>query len=205
MRTTSARINASLTQHEASALTIIQMLFIAAHSLPVVLGSDGRLKPRNVPLHKWAAQVLCLTAMSLLNNWVFLFHVPVTVQIVFRSAGLLVSMAFNYLFNGKRYNAMQIVRASFVSCVSYSCQSFQALSILKQLQKCSEPRDVKLSPLGFYKDFALSICHPYYLVFFLCGPNRENSEHKHTNKQTQAHTNTQQIISINRIKGEVSL
>lgn len=86
------------------------MLFIAAHSLPVVLGADGRLKERNVPLRKWAVQVLCLTAMSLLNNWVFLFHVPVTVQIVFRSAGLLVSMAFNYFFNGKRYNALQIVR-----------------------------------------------------------------------------------------------
>ncbi|KZW00040.1 UAA transporter [Exidia glandulosa HHB12029] len=99
----------------ASALTVIQMLFIAAHSLPVVLGADGRLKPRNVPLRKWALQVLCLVAMSLLNNWVFLFHVPVTVQIVFRSAGLLVSMAFNSIFNGKRYSALQITSVAVVS------------------------------------------------------------------------------------------
>lgn len=88
------------------------MLFIGAHSLPVVLGADGRLKPRHVPLHKWALQVLCLTSMSLLNNWVFLYRVPVTVQIVFRSGGLLVSMAFNCIFNGKRYTPLQIVRGA---------------------------------------------------------------------------------------------
>ena len=93
----------------ASALTVIQMLFITLSSLPVAFGSDGRPKPRHVPLRKWATQVVVLTAMSLLNNWVFLYSVPITVQIVFRSAGLLVSMAFNFVFNGKRYTPLQIV------------------------------------------------------------------------------------------------
>ena len=68
------------------------MLFITAQSLPSFLffpkGSRvPRLKPRHVPLRDWALQVLVLTSGSLLNNWVFAFSVPLTVQIVFRSAG----------------------------------------------------------------------------------------------------------------------
>lgn len=105
------------------------MVFIAAHSLPVALGSDGRLKPRNVPLHKWALQVLCLTAMSLLNNWAFHYKVPVTVQIVFRSAGLLVSLLFNYFFNAKRYNGLQIVCTLCLSVPQLICR-FRHLSRL---------------------------------------------------------------------------
>jgi UDP-xylose/UDP-N-acetylglucosamine transporter B4 len=45
------------------------------------------LKQRQAPISHWAAQVFLLTAGSLLNNWVYAFHVPLTVQIVFRSAG----------------------------------------------------------------------------------------------------------------------
>lgn len=38
-------------------------------------------------MREWLAQVFILTSMSLLNNWAFAFHVPLTLQIVFRSAG----------------------------------------------------------------------------------------------------------------------
>lgn len=70
------------------------MLFITTHSLPSFLefptnGGLPRLKPRHVPLSSWALQVLVLTSGSLMNNWVFAFSVPLTIQIVFRSAGML--------------------------------------------------------------------------------------------------------------------
>ncbi|KAH7096948.1 UAA transporter [Auriculariales sp. MPI-PUGE-AT-0066] len=106
----------------ASALTLIQMLFTVLHSLPAVLStttSTGtftlKLRPRAVPLREWAAQVVVLTAMSLLNGWVFLYPVPVTIQIIFRSAALIVSMVFNFIFNDRRYTLLQMVAVSIVS------------------------------------------------------------------------------------------
>ena len=74
------------------------MLFITAQSLPSFLVRVPgqwcpRLKSRQVPLRQWALQVLVLTAGSLLNNWAFAYDVPLTVLIVFRSAG--VSLLFS--------------------------------------------------------------------------------------------------------------
>lgn len=78
--------------HSGSALTFSQMLFITTQSLPsfVTFGPNRllpRLKPRQVPLKNWLLQVLVLTSGSLLNNWAFAYKVPLTIQIVFRSAG----------------------------------------------------------------------------------------------------------------------
>jgi hypothetical protein len=52
------------------------MLFIATQSLPSFIirkpgGTSLTLAPRQVPLGRWALQVLVLTSSSLLNNWVF--------------------------------------------------------------------------------------------------------------------------------------
>ncbi|RDX54328.1 UAA transporter [Lentinus brumalis] len=89
-------------------------------SLPsfLVFPKDGRLphlKPRHVPLSSWALQVIVLTSGSLMNNWVFAFSVPLTIQIVFRSAGLAVSMLLGYLVMKKRYSLAQIAAVAFVS------------------------------------------------------------------------------------------
>ncbi|KXN88138.1 UDP-N-acetylglucosamine transporter YEA4 [Leucoagaricus sp. SymC.cos] len=103
-----------------SALTFSQMLFITLQSLPSFLSFPKarvlpRLKPRQVPLDQWGLQVLVLTAGSLLNNWVFAYKVPLTVQIVFRSGSLAVSMLFGYLFLNKTYNHRQILSIVIVT------------------------------------------------------------------------------------------
>lgn len=103
-----------------SALTFSQMLFITAQSLPSFITIPKghwlpRLKPRQVPLLQWALQVLVLTTGSLLNNWAFAYQVPLTLLIVFRSAGLAVSMIFGAVFLGKRYSLMQITSVGLVS------------------------------------------------------------------------------------------
>jgi len=105
-----------------SAITFSQTLFITVQTLPQFLTwmvpgqtSFPRLKPRQVPLRQWGLQVLVHTAGSLLNNWAFAFHVPLTVQIVFRSAGLAVSMLFGYFFLKKLYTPLQITSVSLVS------------------------------------------------------------------------------------------
>ncbi len=103
-----------------------------------------RLKPRHVPLRSWALQVVVLTSGSLMNNWVFAFSVPLTIQIVFRSAGksyphrqccvqysrtqlgLAVSMVFGYLAMNKRYSLAQLVRfrdSCFAARRAYYCAS----------------------------------------------------------------------------------
>jgi len=109
------------------------MLFITAQSLPAFLSFPPHqllpsLKPRQVPLRQWALQVLVLITGSLLNNWAFAYDVPLTVLIVFRSAGepivystipydfdiypgLAVSMLFGHFFLKKRYSIVQVVGA----------------------------------------------------------------------------------------------
>ncbi|EKM50367.1 uncharacterized protein PHACADRAFT_263628, partial [Phanerochaete carnosa HHB-10118-sp] len=103
-----------------TALTFSQMAFVTIQSLPRFLTFHGpyhlpRLKPRHIPLSEWAVQVLVLTAGSLLNNWAFAYHVPLTVQIVFRSAGLAVSMLFGVIFLKKIYTLSQITSVVVVT------------------------------------------------------------------------------------------
>ncbi|PFH53870.1 hypothetical protein AMATHDRAFT_78650 [Amanita thiersii Skay4041] len=103
-----------------SALTFSQMLFITTQSLPSFLSfTDSRrlprLKPRTVPLAQWMLQVLMLTASSLLINWAYAYRVPLTVLIVFRSAGLAVSMLLGYLFLNKQYTPLQVLCVAVVS------------------------------------------------------------------------------------------
>ncbi|TRM61135.1 UAA transporter [Schizophyllum amplum] len=101
-----------------SALTFSQMLFITLQSLPSFLNFRGgfpRLKPRQVPLSNWATQVTLVTAGSLFNNWVYAYKVPLTVMIVFRSAGLAVSMLLGYFVMHKRYTVTQVFSAAIVS------------------------------------------------------------------------------------------
>ncbi|KAF9069192.1 UAA transporter [Rhodocollybia butyracea] len=111
-----------------SALTFSQMVFITLQSLPNFLTMKNdtsksnllppwipRLKPRQVPLSQWASQVLVHTTGSLLNNWAFAFNVPLTVLIVFRSAGLAVSMVLGFCILGRRYSISQVLSVIVVS------------------------------------------------------------------------------------------
>ncbi|KAH9967365.1 UAA transporter [Russula dissimulans] len=110
------------------ALTFSQMLFISAQQLPSFLTltwdtSRRRrfpfprlgLKPRQVPITVWLLQVVTFASGTLLNNLAFAFSVPLTLQIVFRSAGLAVSMLLGRFFMGKRYTPKQILAVVIVS------------------------------------------------------------------------------------------
>jgi len=118
-----------------SALTFSQMLFIALQSLPSFIewrkSPQGipfpALKQRQVPISHWAAQVILLTAGSLLNNWVYAFHVPLTLQIVFRSAGVVVAMILGRYFLERTYTTKQVLAVFFVS-IGVSTASISASS-----------------------------------------------------------------------------
>ncbi|KAF8918829.1 UAA transporter [Mucidula mucida] len=103
-----------------SALTFSQMAFITLQSFPAFLARSKdsfipRLKPRQVPLLTWATQVIVFSSGSLLNNWAYSFNVPLGVMMVFRSAGLPVSMIFGYFFMNRRYTFRQIFSVILVS------------------------------------------------------------------------------------------
>ncbi|KIM74695.1 hypothetical protein PILCRDRAFT_800828 [Piloderma croceum F 1598] len=107
-----------------SALTFSQTLFITIQTLPQFLTLSSsqqtllpRLMPRQVPVRRWILQVLVHTTGSLLNNWAFAFRVPLSIQIVFRSAGQssAVSMLFGYFFLERRYTPGQITSVFSVS------------------------------------------------------------------------------------------
>ena len=75
------------------------MLFITAQQLPSFITWNKsrtpgyswlwfpRFKPRQVPISQYLLQVTTFASGTLLNNIVFAFSVPPTLQIVFRSAG----------------------------------------------------------------------------------------------------------------------
>ncbi|KAI5827797.1 UAA transporter [Schizophyllum commune Tattone D] len=122
-----------------SALTFSQMLFITLQALPSFLAFKGgmpSLKPRQVPISNWAAQVVLVTVGSLFNNWVYAYKVPLTVMIVFRSAGLAVSMLLGYFVLKKRYNATQIFSAALVTVGV----------VLATLSRSSATSSTKLTP-----------------------------------------------------------
>ncbi|KAL5531339.1 hypothetical protein ACEPAG_4216 [Sanghuangporus baumii] len=100
-------------------ITFAQMVFITCQSLPYFLRRKQisllpSLIPRQVPLHVWCLQVLVLLSGSLLNNWSFAFT-PLTLQIVFRSSGLPVSLFLGRIFLKRHYSAMQIFSVLLVT------------------------------------------------------------------------------------------
>jgi len=59
--------------------------------------------------------VILLTSGTLLNNWAFAYRVPLTLQIVFRSSGLPVSMILGRLVLRKQYTLSQICSVGLVT------------------------------------------------------------------------------------------
>ncbi|KAH7335515.1 UAA transporter [Rhizoctonia solani] len=105
-------------------LSFLQMLFITVQAIPSVIQWETpswssvplpSLKPRKIPISVWALQVILVSTIAILNNLTFRYKLPLSIQIVLRSAGLIVSMALGYLFASKRYNKTQLLAAVIVT------------------------------------------------------------------------------------------
>lgn len=90
-------------------LTFFQFLVVAIHGLPKHLTITRwrgipipKLKPRQVPLSAYIAQVILFCLLSILNNKAFSYLVPMPVHIIFRSGGLVVSMLMGRILLGRR-------------------------------------------------------------------------------------------------------
>ncbi|KAG8706523.1 golgi uridine diphosphate-N- acetylglucosamine transporter [Ceratobasidium sp. 394] len=105
-------------------LTFAQMTFITLQALPSFIqwrkptwsiAPLPVLKPRAVPFSVWAFQVILVSSISFLNNLTYRYKLPLSVQIILRSAGLIVSMTIGFLFSGKRYSKTQLLAALTVT------------------------------------------------------------------------------------------
>ena len=88
-----------------SLLTFLQFLVISLYGLPnhlIWTPYGPRFKPRTIPLAPYLIQVALFYVISILNNVAFAYHIPMTVHIIFRSGGLLISMLLGWIVVGKR-------------------------------------------------------------------------------------------------------
>ncbi|EJD54125.1 UAA-domain-containing protein [Auricularia subglabra TFB-10046 SS5] len=72
------------------------------------------LKPRKIPVGVWLIQVVLFFLTSLLNNAAFAYKIPMSVHIIFRSAGSLTNMIIGSLL-GRRYTRIQILSVLLVT------------------------------------------------------------------------------------------
>ncbi|KAF7291105.1 UDP-xylose and UDP-N-acetylglucosamine transporter [Mycena indigotica] len=99
-------------------ITFSQFLLVSVYGLySNISWSQGypTLRPRHIPLIGYAVQVIIFYIVSLLNNAAFSFNVPMSVHIIFRSAGLVISMLFGWAISGKRYTTGQIFSVFLVT------------------------------------------------------------------------------------------
>lgn len=68
------------------------------------------LKERKIPISVWLIQVVLFLLTSLLNNAAFAYKIPMSVHIIFRSAGSLTNMLIGRLI-GRRYASSSITTA----------------------------------------------------------------------------------------------
>jgi len=104
--------------HSGSLITFIQFLIISIHGLPrhVEWTSYGpKFKPRRIPLTPYTIQVVLFYLVSLLNNAAFAYRIPMSVHIIFRSGGLIISMVLGYLLVGRRYSLIQVFSVLLVT------------------------------------------------------------------------------------------
>ncbi|KAJ7208024.1 UAA transporter family-domain-containing protein, partial [Mycena pura] len=94
-----------------SLITFLQFLIISLHGIPthVVWTKYGpHFKPHRIPLTPYLVQVALFYLISLLNNAAFAYRIPMSVHIIFRSGGLVISMLLGWLVGGKRYTFAQV-------------------------------------------------------------------------------------------------
>ncbi|KAJ6617950.1 UAA transporter [Mycena sp. CBHHK59/15] len=101
-----------------SLITVFQFLLISLHGIPshITWTKYGpRFKPHRIPLTPYLVQVTLFYFISLLNNAAFSYRIPMSVHIIFRSGGLVISMLLGWLVAGKRYTLTQVASVFLVT------------------------------------------------------------------------------------------
>ncbi|KAJ7074498.1 UAA transporter [Mycena amicta] len=102
-----------------SLITFFQFLLISLHGLPSHISWTNsyypKFRPRHIPLRPYLVQVALFYLISLLNNAAFSYEIPMSVHIIFRSGGLVVSMLLGWAVSGKKYTFGQVISVLLVT------------------------------------------------------------------------------------------
>ncbi|KAI0346959.1 UAA transporter [Trametopsis cervina] len=100
-----------------SLITFAQFLLITLNGLRkfVSWSPYPHLKPRRIPLLPYLIQVALFYTVSYLNNAAFAYRIPMTVHIIFRSGGLVISMLLGWVLQRKRYTTTQVISVLMVT------------------------------------------------------------------------------------------
>ncbi|KAJ7714092.1 UAA transporter [Mycena metata] len=94
-----------------SLITAFQFLIISLHGIPTHIKwttYGPRFREHRIPLTPYLVQVALFYLISLLNNAAFSYRISMSVHIIFRSGGLVISMVLGWLISGKRYTFAQV-------------------------------------------------------------------------------------------------
>jgi UDP-xylose/UDP-N-acetylglucosamine transporter B4 len=90
-------------------LTFLQFALVTLTTLPNIIsypnvnqGFLPRIQPRQIPILVYLGQVALFYVLSRLNNAAFAYDVPMSVHIVFRSGGVVVSLLLGWILLGRR-------------------------------------------------------------------------------------------------------
>ncbi|KZV94009.1 UAA-domain-containing protein [Exidia glandulosa HHB12029] len=83
------------------------------------------LKERKIPISVWFIQVVLFLLTALLNNAAFAYKIPMSVHIIFRSAGSLTNMVIGRLI-GRRYSPTQVASVLLVTA-GVAASTFSAM------------------------------------------------------------------------------
>ncbi|ANB16028.1 Yea4p [Sugiyamaella lignohabitans] len=91
-------------------ITFVQFLFVASEGYVHFFDAHSKfffLQKPHIPVHRMLFPVIIYFTLSVLNNYVWAFHISIPMHIIFRSSGTVITMIFGAL-SGKRYTTRQI-------------------------------------------------------------------------------------------------
>lgn len=119
-------------------IVFFQFAFLSVHGL-VFTSKFGTVR-RHIPLRKYATLVLLFFVSSIANNYVFNFHIPMPLHMVFRSGSLLANMALGIIILDKKYDFWKYASVGMITVgiIVFTVQSGAQVKEKSQNSKLTE-------------------------------------------------------------------
>ncbi|KAJ9499811.1 golgi uridine diphosphate-N-acetylglucosamine transporter [Exophiala xenobiotica] len=99
----------------ASQFLLVALTTLPRHFSPSRGWRNAYLRPRSIPLRKWAIYTAYFLSINILNNMAFKYSISIPLHIILRSAGPVTTMAIGRLYGGKRYPPRKVVAVILLS------------------------------------------------------------------------------------------
>jgi UDP-xylose/UDP-N-acetylglucosamine transporter B4 len=99
----------------ASQFLLVALTTLPRHFSPSRGWRNAYLRPRSIPLRKWAIYTAYFLSINILNNMAFKYRISIPLHIILRSAGPVTTMAVGRLCGGKRYPPQKVVAVLLLS------------------------------------------------------------------------------------------